>query len=594
MSPEAERRLSNGFILATALACIFQILWFASTSFAHIDHDALTYIGIARHLRQGQIHAAINAFRSPLISWFIAAGSFVDGNVLRVGKVINISCFLISAALVYHLSNRLWQSRLAASIAAFWFSLARGVAATAVTLVSPDLLLTVLVLVYFLLLLRCIRFDHPRDWVLLGLVHGLAYLAKAFALPWLAVATLVTIAISVPKLSQRLKRLVLAGFFPLLISAAWGAALYSKYEVFTTGSQFKFNFIIHNVRNFRQKSARFALLTDAAPGAGPADPSNLKMDELMVNDPMPPHSRAWQYRPTIRQAVPLIIAAEWKNVLGALKEVTILVSPGGILGFLVMPWLMARRRTEYAPEFRFTVVVVVSAVSLIFAYCMLVFLTTYAFPLAALIMAVTVRLFVTDDRFTVNVWWQRICLVLAIAGLLVSFVYASSPFRTIDRDFQASCHDAARKLQASAGSRIVTVGNGPYPEHGVGWEAGFTVAYFTNRQIVAIGDLPTSEQMSVWMDDIRNASSDAVLVWGRPNDVNYQLALHGLESEYHTNLPIIDPALGEVGRIVEGRLTRTEARFQAVPWTWGRWVGFRPHTATCAMLQGARITRNRG
>jgi hypothetical protein len=143
---------------------------------------------------------------------------------------------------------------------------------------------------------------------------------------------------------------------------------------------------------------------------------------------------------------------------------------------------------------------------------------------------------------------------LAIAGLLISFVYRSSPFRTLDRDFQASCRDAASKLPTSSGSSIVSVGGGPYPEHGVGWEAGFTTAYFANRKIVATAGLPSADQRAFLLDDIRKSGADAVLLWGRSGNASYQSALQGLQTQYRSTLPILDPALGEVGRVVLGRI----------------------------------------
>jgi hypothetical protein len=554
MTTEAERKLSIGFRLATSFACIFQILWFASTSFNFIDYDALSYIGIAQYLRTGQLHASINAFRSPLISWLIAAASFLDGNLLHVGKVINIGCFVISVALVYRLADRFWQSRLVASIAAFWFSLSRGLAATAVVLVSPDFLLTVLVLLYFLLLLCCLRSNRTKDWILLGAIHGVAYLAKAFALPWLTVTTLVAAGISAGRRSGRVERFALAMVLPLLIAALWGIVLYSKYEVFTTGSQFKTNFALHGMQGSAHRSQQFAVLEDTAPEAEPSDPSPFKMDEMMVHDPMPPHSPSWQRRAPASQTLRLAIAAERKTVPAALKELTILLTPGGALGFLLVVWRMVQRRSDHSTEFRLTFVVAVSAVALILAYGMLVFLTTYAFPLVALVMPVTAGVFVGDHRFSGNAFWQRSCIALAVAGLLVSFVYRSSPFRTLDRAFEASCHDAARKIEANAGLQLVSVGAGPYPAQGVGWEAGFITAYFAHRRIVAAGDLPRPFQTPLWTEDIRRAAADAVLVWGKPEDPGYQLALRSLTGEYRSSVPILDPALGEVGRVVFGRL----------------------------------------
>jgi hypothetical protein len=558
LSPEREVKLSDWSIFATALSCVAQIAWFASKCFTQIDYDGMSYVGIARRLSEGQFHASINAFRSPLISWIIAAGSRLDGNLLQVGKFINIGSFLASVALIYLLTERLWHSRLVASIASLWFSLARGLAATSVVLIIPDFLLTALVLTYFLILLRCFRTDGARDWALLGFVHGLAYLAKAFALPWLALVTLISIAISFRKQPRHgFNRLVLASLAPFLIAAAWATALHSKYGVFTTGSQFKANFLHYSAGISSQREPPYALLINTLPDPGVADPSFEKSDDYVVNDPVPPHSWVWNYRPTISQTVPRVIAAERKNLPAAVKELTILLTPGGILGFLLMLQMMVRRRNRSIPEFRFTVVIAISAVSLILAYGMLAFITTYAYPVVALIMAVTARLFVRDAQYSAKATWQRLCIGLTLAGLIVAFTYPSSPFRTLDRNMQMSCYDAAKKLEPYSGSRIVTIGSGPYPEHGVGWEAGYRVAYFAKRRIVAESAI-LPRDIPLLMADTEKSSADAVLVWGKPADPAFQGVVHSLTAEYRGSAPILDPALGQVGAVVAGRIARNQ------------------------------------
>lgn len=555
---ERERKVSDWFILATVISCVAQVAWFASKCFTQIDYDGMSYVGIARRLIEGQFHASINAFRSPLISWIIAAGAQLDRNLLQVGKLTNIGSFLASVALVYLVTERLWHSRLVASIACLWFSLARGLAATSVVLIIPDFLLTALVLIYFLILLRCFRADRARDWAWLGFVHGLAYLAKAFALPWLALATLVSIAISFRKRPRHgVNRLVLASVAPLLIAAGWATVLHSKYGVFTTGSQFKANFLHYSVATSTQREPPYALLINTLPEPGVADPSFEKSDDYVVNDPVPPHSWVWNYRPTISQTVPRVIAAERKNLPAALKELIILLTPGGILGFLLMLQVMVRRRNRSIPEFRFTVVVAISAVSLILAYGMLAFITTYAYPVVALIMAVTARLFVRDARYSANAIWQRFCIGLTLAGLIVAFTYRSSPFRTLDRNMQMSCYDAAKKLEPYSGSRIVTIGAGPYPEHGVGWEAGYRVAYFEKRRIVAESPIVPGDT-PLLMADIEKSSADAVLVWGKTADPAFQRVVHSLGAEYRGSAPIFDPALGQVGEVVAGRIARNQ------------------------------------
>jgi hypothetical protein len=106
---------------------------------------------------------------------------------------------------------------------------------------------------------------------------------------------------------------------------------------------------------------------------------------------------------------------------------------------------------------------------------------------------------------------------------------------------------------AFSGSKLVSIGLGPYPEHGVGWEAGYRVAYFANRRIVAqTPSLPTD--ISHLMADVEMSSADAVLVWEKPADPSFQRVLRSLAAEYQTSLAIVDPALGQMGAVVAGRI----------------------------------------
>src|SRR5580700_4322867 len=190
MQPDHNRMASCWFIAGTIFSCVLQLLWFASKCVNQIDIDGMAYLGIARHLRQGEFQAAINAFRSPLISWLIALASFASAGgsegYVHIGKLINIASFLLSLALLYVLTEKLWHSRLIASLAILMFSLGRGLAASAVSMVTPDFLFAALTLTYFIVLLRCLRNDRLendrlKDWFFLGAIHSLAYLAKAFA-----------------------------------------------------------------------------------------------------------------------------------------------------------------------------------------------------------------------------------------------------------------------------------------------------------------------------------------------------------------------------------------------------------------------------
>jgi hypothetical protein len=543
MQPDKNSRASNWFIAATLLSCVLQLLWFASKCFHQIDIDGMAYLGLAHHLRQGEFHAAINAFRSPLISWLIAAASFGSEDYVQIGKFINLATFLLSVALLYLLTEKLWHSRLVASVAILMFSLGRGLSASAVSMVTPDFLFAALTLVYFIVLLRCLRDDHLKDWFFLGAVHGLAFLAKAFALPWLAVCTLVALALSFKPWKTTAARLALAALIPVIVASGWATVLHSKYGVFTAGTQFKVNLLLWTLRAYNQHhDPTYALLRD----------TSKDVDEYGVGDLMPPGSWPWTYPLRPMQVVPQMIRAEPRNVPRVLKEMVIVTTLGGLIAFIITLAILTGHRRRYPVQWRFAVVVAASALTLVTTYSTLVFDERYLFPLIPLVLAVAARFLVAGDEFDHD-RWRGICVALVVLGTIASMVYPSSPFRLLTRDFQSSCYDAGRRLKAHTGSRVVSIGSGPYPEHGVGWEAGYKASFFGGRRIIAATEaLPQSTQLSRVAADIRKASPDAILVWGNPDDTRYATLLQSLTLQYprSSSEKIVDPLLGEVGTVL--------------------------------------------
>jgi hypothetical protein len=501
------------------------------------------YLGIARHLRQDEFHAAINAFRSPLISWLLAVASFGSADYLHDGKVINTGAFLLSLALLYVLTGRLWHSRLAASVAVLMFALGRGLSASAVEMITPDFLFAMLALGYFIVLLQCLRKDRLQDWFSLGFVHGFAFLAKAFALPWLAVCTLVAVGVSVKPWKTKVARLGLAVLIPVMVAAGWATVLHSKYGVFTTGTQFKVNLLQWTLRAYDEHhDTTYALLRD----------TSKEVDEYGVGDPMPPGSWPWTYSLSMKQVLPKIVRAEARNVPRVLKEMMIVATLGGLIAFMATLAILTRRRHQYPMEWRFVVVIAASALSLVLAYSMLVFDERYLFPLIPLVLAIAARFLVPDPEFDHD-GWRKLSIVLVVLGTISSMGYPSSPFRLLTRDFQVSCYDAGNRLRAHAGSSVVSIGTGPFPEHGVGWEAGYKASFFGGRKIIgAMASLPASNQLSSLTMDLRKASPDAILVWGRPDDTRYAGLIDSLLLQYPQNLneKIVDPVLGEVGIVL--------------------------------------------
>lgn len=535
-----KSKAANYLTAAAIILLIFEILWFGPKCLRAIDYDGMAYTGIARHLREGEFHSAINAFRSPLLSWIIAA--FSGRDFVLAGKVVNVLALLVCSALLYLFTWRLWKSRVAASVAILLFALSRGLVPSALGSVVPDLLFAALTLAYFILLLECLRGAGGRRWLVLGVVYGLAYLAKAFALPWLALSTIVAVFLSAGTTRQRLGRLASAALIPVVIAGSWATVLHSKYGVFTTGSQFKTNLLQWTLSEYKNhRDPTYVLLRD----------TTKEVDEFVVDDPMPPGSWPWSYHVGIRQALPRIALAEERNVPRVLKEILIVLTPGGLFAFVAAAAIITRRKRLYPVEWRMVVVVVVSATSLVLAYSMLVFDARYLYPLIPLLLAVAARFLVPEGDWDHRAL-RAVALALVVAGELAALGYGSSPFRTLTRDFQSGCYDAGSRLRVRGGATVVSIGSGPFPDHGVGWEAGYKAAFFGSRRLIAaLDDLPLPANKDAVLADLAKAQPDAIMVWGRPDDARYRAFETAVAAYYPgaASEEISDPVLGRVGAI---------------------------------------------
>lgn len=508
----------------------------------------MDYTGIAVELKHGLFHSAINGFRSPLISWLMA---LIPGlSVFTGGKLITISTFLLSGVLLYVFTRRLWDSKLVAASAVLLFSFSRGLEFCAVALISPDFLFTVFTLLYFIVLIECLRRD--RHWFLLGGIHAMAFLAKAFALPWLAVITVAAVLIR-PGNGSRVKRMALSAALPLIVATLWGSILYSKYGVFTTGTQFKTNFLQSTVREYRNhRSLRYAVLADIAE----------YNDAYMVGDTMPPGTWPWHYKMEARQFVPAIIEAEMINVPRMVKELVIQANPGIVLAFVFVLFAVSvgRARSGTVVQRLFPIIVALAAGALILAYSMLVVDTRYLFPLAPLVIAVGAR-FLWPEKGFESTRLSQMCWLFVVGGVVWSLTYSSSPLRIQTRDFQQICYRAGNLLKQSNAKTVVSIGRGPFPEHGVGWEAGYKSVYFAHDRLIATAEaVPVAGDFQPLLRDISAAAPDAILVWNGDDPSRTQFVA-GLNShQYAERAKIYDPVLGDVGVV----LLRNQAALQLI------------------------------
>src|SRR5579864_2202246 len=552
---KSQSRLPGLIVAVASLYWLFQVAWFWRYCGRNINIDAICYIGIARHITDGNFRASLHGYWSPLITWLIAAASFAGHDRTLMARVVTLGCFALCLFLIYWLTLSLWGSRLLSALAAVWFVAARSVAAFSVYFIGADLLLTALILTYFIALLGCLRQpDRSVKWFALGVAHGFAFLAKAISMPLLAFATVLAVLFTHGKSPRSAARaLIVSAVFPALVWIGWGTALRQKYGVFTTGYQLHWNLLDRAERDALGKTGMLAI----------RDTRQIS-DSYLVSDQMPPGSSAWQAKVLKPSLIPEIAQKEAFNLPQACKELLVLLTPGGFLALGLCAWQLTRRRRSHVIYFHFCWIALLTTAMLALAYSMLVFDGRYVLPVTALLMALSIRFavpsaairssnnLVPDDIPDAGLW-PTIVGLLIVAGLIFVQFYWASPFRTIRQDFQRSTYDASETIKRGRARTIVNIGRGPYPEHGVGWEAGYYAAYFSNARIAGeLQELSSGVAPSSIVTDVATLSPDAILIWGISADSNYSRVVDSLREAYPKAklTGIRDPIKGEVGTVL--------------------------------------------
>jgi len=154
-----------------------------------LNPDCFSYLNNARLLLQGRFLESVSDHWNPLISWLLAPLLKMGMEDFLAAKVMNL---LVGVASFFLL--RIWLDRFRIDGWMRW--LAFGVLAPvilwmAIAVFTPDLQIALALWFYLTILFQRDYFTRPRQAVALGLTAGLAYLAKYYALPFIAVHLLV-------------------------------------------------------------------------------------------------------------------------------------------------------------------------------------------------------------------------------------------------------------------------------------------------------------------------------------------------------------------------------------------------------------------
>ena len=151
-----------------------------------INPDGICYISLARNLSEGRAYDSVSSWWSPLISWCIAPllSAGVDG--LAAARIVLVAwgAVLLVGAIV--LTRRL------TSLRGPWLFLPAVVIALvaahrSIREITPDIIVGACLMLYFSATLHPRLLESRWRQLLCGLLGGVAFLAKAYALPFVFV-----------------------------------------------------------------------------------------------------------------------------------------------------------------------------------------------------------------------------------------------------------------------------------------------------------------------------------------------------------------------------------------------------------------------
>ncbi len=176
----------------------------------------------------------------------------------------------------------------------------------------------------------------------------------------------------------------------------------------------------------------------------------------------------------------------------------------------------------------------------------------YVLPLAPLLIAFAAPFLLPSSPVLGNRALRWVAGGLFALGAVLVTVYWGSPFRSLRRDYQTSTYSTAAALrQIPSCDRLVAIGEGPFPAHGVGWEAGIYASYFAQCHLVGFSDILPAQTIAV-LKDVQSLHPDSILLFGKPLDPNYELLLKTIREQglYPISKTLVDPDMGEIGQLL--------------------------------------------
>lgn len=230
-----DRSRSSAFRWTAALAVPLLIYAWRAIPLAHhhrerLNVDAVCYIRRAMYWSAGDICHAISGYWSPLLSWLVVPLLRAGADPLYAARAVMCFC---GAAAVACFGLLLYRLRAFGPLCTFvaLTAMAMATPAIAVREITPDLLLSACLLAYLAALADDKLASRKTTHFLAGALGGLAYLAKAYAFPFVLTHLPLTMFIFLGRRALYPIARSLAAF--ALVAGPWIAALSWRYGALT-------------------------------------------------------------------------------------------------------------------------------------------------------------------------------------------------------------------------------------------------------------------------------------------------------------------------------------------------------------------------
>ena len=232
------------YLIGIVLFYLFcaSIIGFASRY--DLNPDMISYLRLSGYVAEGNFSQSVTGWWAPMITWVMAPFLYFGISEIVTTRIVTALSGLASVIGVWFLAGRFIVSPvvkcmtvlISALLVSSWTHISLGL--------TPDILLTALLMFYLYNVSSPDMLKHKKLAVLCGMFGGLAYLTKHYALPFFLVHFPLTLLLrayfskdgKVISLKKVLVPLIIGTVTFLMIVLPWVSLISLKYQKFTIGT----------------------------------------------------------------------------------------------------------------------------------------------------------------------------------------------------------------------------------------------------------------------------------------------------------------------------------------------------------------------